>query len=305
MMQHTQTHEKNKKMVPPPSEKSSRIATSAHGHHNVRQIPSMTPIKTESTTAWIEQQRKQSIPDLVMATSSVPPLEHSSMINSRTLPLPTRRASFSAYNENIAYPQTLPPPPLPSNNNYRLSYPVSVGPYCNSDYPYYNNNIPRNRSSWPIRREPYKQHYPHFPPPQQHHYYNRNDDNYNTVRRRSSTSTLSSDSTSALVTPTTYQHPQQQQDPHIVRRRISIDDLRLPIESLRNIQVDEEKSYSNYYNINNNVSNDDTVDITPDEYEALEGFSKFHSSSVVARDNTASPAGNNKFCIYHFHITQN
>lgn len=340
MMQHTQTHEKNKKIISTSGEKvmSSNTTSNAHGHqqHHVRgpsnHISGMTPIKSDSTTSWIEQQPKQSMPDLVMATSSaaamtggVPPLEHSSMINSRTLPLP-RRASFSTagYNDNIVYPQPVFPTTNTAtqqlnSNAYRFSYPPttttsSVGPsppyyYNNYDpptsaYPYYTaaNNIPRNRSSWPVKRDPYPQHYQHHHQQPQPAPYYKNDDHFNTIRRRSSVSTLSSDS-SSIYSPTAYQpqplpqpqQQQQQQDPQIVRRRISIDDLRLPIENLGNIQLDEErKSYYKPYNDNSYMNNNNnSVDITPDEYEALEGFSKFHSNSVIARDGL-SAAGKTK-----------
>jgi hypothetical protein len=327
MMQHTQTHEKNKKIISSSGEKlmsSNTSANNVHGHHvrGPNQISGMTPIKSEAaTTSWIEQQRKQSMPDLVMTTSAVPPLEHSSMINSRTLPLPTRRSSFSGYNDGVVYPQpVLPPPPSSqASSAYRLSYPPSAvgGPspyYYNYDpspaYPYYAanaaNNIPRNRSSWPVKREPYPQYYSHHHHPTQSapYYRNGNEDYYNSIRRRSSVSTLSSES-SSNYSPTAYQpQPTSQppQDPQIARRRISIDDLRLPIENLRNIQLDEEKSdhykpyhQSNYASTNNN----DSVDITPDEYEALEGFSKFHSNSVVARDTGKIVI--NSYFFYHMY----
>ncbi|KAI9354719.1 hypothetical protein BD770DRAFT_392083 [Pilaira anomala] len=232
MMQHTQTHEKHKKNAH--SEKSK---SHAHGHRASASIE--TPVKTEHMS-WKDQ----------------PKFEPSSMMSSRTLPLPTRRASFSTYN-NMPYPPPPPPPPSSSSNNYRLAQVV---------HPYYQDpsiqayNIPRNRSSWPVKREPYQSTY--YPPLQP----NFGNDYY---RRRSSSSTASSDSTVSA--------PYE-----LAKRRISIDDLRLPIESLKNIQLDEDKNHLSAYT----KIGRDSIAITHDEYEALEGFGKFHSSSIVANESS-------------------
>lgn len=274
MMQHTQTHEKSKKIAPCPDAKMNASTTVPV---NPVPRPSMTPIKTEPN-CWNGQQGNMS--DLIMATSFVPPPGQSSMVNSRTLPLPTRRASFSSYN-NAPYP----------TSNYRLSHPQAVpAPFYGSDVSMQAHNIPRNRSSWPSRQETYPNTNYHKPPlPVQ---YQNIEDYDNDMCRRSSTSTLSSDST--LISPAPHQYPQ---DEHIARRRISIDDLRLPIEHLKNIQLDEKSRYKHYDN--------DTVDITCDEFEALEGFSKFHSGSVVAEESPSPVAGNVSNIVQKLHKMSN
>ncbi|KAI8088263.1 hypothetical protein BDF21DRAFT_412783 [Thamnidium elegans] len=238
MMQHTQTHEKHKK--------HSAAEKDTHGYRN--SVSNETPVKSEPIP-WHE---------------STPTFEPSSMMSSRTLPLPTRRASFSSYG-NIPYP---PPPP----SGYRLSQ-TTPHPYC-IDPSIQAHNIPRNRSSWPIRREPYQNNFGYYrpspPPPVQTNFGNEY------LRRRSSNSTISSDST--ILSPTTA----FSFDSQLAKRRISIDDLRLPIESLKNIQLDEDKSAYNNKICRNSIA------VTHDEYEALEGFGKFHSSSIVASERTSS-----------------
>jgi hypothetical protein len=245
MMQHTQTHEKNKKMVGSRSTPTSSVSGA-------------NPVYRESTPVKSEHQFTDRMPDLITKA----PVEHASMIDSRTLPLPTRRASMSSspYHSSV--------------NDMRLPYPTPF-----NHHPLYAGDMPRNRSSWPIRREPYPHSFYH----QQSYQPYPTHDEYNHIRRRSSTSTLSSEST--LVSPVSTAFPQQ---PHVARRRISIDDLRLPIEHLRDIQLDE-KPFKHY---------NDTVDISPDEFEALEGFSKFHTSSIIG----SNAAGNN---IIHIIQVQN
>jgi hypothetical protein len=248
MMQHTQTHEKNKKMV---TSRSTPTTTTAYQD-------SSTAVKSEHR---FTETRHHPMPDLITK-----PLEHSSMIDSRTLPLPTRRASMSSASYH------------PTND---LRYPAPF-----NHHPLYASDAPRNRSSWPIKREPYPHSFYHQQSYQPYQPYPTHDD-YNRLRRRSSTSTVSSESTLASPISTVFPH----QQPQVARRRISIDDLRLPIEDLRNIQLDEKPF--NYTSSNSNSNSpriDNSVDISPDEFEALEGFSKFHTSSIIG-PNASSPAG--------------
>ncbi|KAI8081815.1 uncharacterized protein B0P05DRAFT_62532 [Gilbertella persicaria] len=202
MMQHTQTHEKNKKPVP-------------------------------SSLVQSTKRMSRGNPTLLKPEAMPDPLEGSSMVNSRTLPLPTRRASISTpYNTNpypISYPHPPPPPPP-------YGYPLSPQQHV-----------------WPLKRN----HYPS--------YYDQH-----LARRRSSTSTLSVES--PLISPVSCSFPQPKEPQ--VRRRISIDDLRLPIEDLK-----ENKTKPVY--------DKQAVDITSDEYEALEGFSKFHSTVVAPTGKSA------------------
>lgn len=266
MMQHTQTHEKNKKSAP-----AKEVTSVVHGHRV--HAPSLTPIKTES---WPEEP-KHTIPDLAMATS---------MVDTRMLPPPTRRSSFSSFGNNTRFPSTASQPP---NSNYQFPYThPNLPPTSYYQYPEYAqnvNNVPRNRASWPIKRDAYHSqnsnpHYPTHLSLSNHFNESRANDFYYDTQRRSSISTASSDSN--LTSPVSLHFPQE---PVVVRRRISIDDLRLPIENFRNIQL-EEDGYHQYYNSPSKAKN--TVDITPDEYEALQGFSKFHSKPIVTREE--SPA---------------
>ncbi|CAO3626906.1 unnamed protein product [Mucor hiemalis] len=269
MMQHTQTHEKNRKPVATPAKEVTSVV---HGHRV--HAPSLTPIKTES---WPEE-ANHTIPDLEMATS---------MVDSRTLPPPTRRSSFSSFGGHMRYPPTSS---HPSNVNYQSSYPSSNLPP--TSYYQYNeyqnvNNVPRNRASWPIKRDAYHSHsnHPHYPTYlslSNHFNDSRANDFYYDSQRRSSISTASSDSN--LTSPVSLNFPQE---PVVVRRRISIDDLRLPIENFRNIQLEEDGYHQHYVN----PTKSETVDITPDEYEALQGFSKFHSKPVVAREESPYSSG--------------
>ncbi|GAA5800955.1 hypothetical protein EDC94DRAFT_586929 [Helicostylum pulchrum] len=242
MMQHTQTHEKHKKH-------STAEKDQTHGHRH--SVSNESPVKSESIP-WNDHQQL-----------SHPTFEPSSMMSSRTLPLPTRRASFSSYG-NMPYP----PPP----SSYRLSQ-ATPHPYC-IDPSMQAHNIPRNRSSWPIKREPYQPNFGYYrpsppPPPVVQTSFGTE---YHSTRRRSSNSTISSDST--ILSPAAFDSPP-------AKRRISIDDLRLPIESLKNIQLDGDKNA--YSKIRHN-----SIAITHDEYEALEGFGKFHKGSIVASERTSS-----------------
>ncbi|KAI7901203.1 uncharacterized protein BX663DRAFT_515247 [Cokeromyces recurvatus] len=182
----------------------------------------------------------------------------SSIIHSRTLPLPTRKVSISSEHSMLFPPMQLPPP-----------QPSSSSSLSNHPYPICNSTATRSRYSWPIRREsyPYCHYYRHLP---SYH------EDYSYIRRRSSTSTSSSEST--LVSPI------QRDEPEITRRRISIDDLRLPIQDIKNIQLEEEISIKKP-----NYDKRKTIDITPDEFEALEGFSRFHTKSVVGVPALSSP----------------
>lgn len=244
MMQHTQTHEKTKRTTTTTSSSSSSTTAvkSTKLNHKVERSP--TPIKSEPLSS--EYMLERSPCPISDSREDVPALEHSSMIDSRKLPLP-RRASLTCTSTTYNLPLT----------STSLMYPTPQ---------HSQQNTPRNRCSWPIRREPsfYQQSYQPYS----------TNDSYHNVRRRSSTSTLSSEST--LVSPVSATFPSNIGN-HLVRRRISIDDLRLPIEDLKNIQLEEKPKL-------------DTVDITSDEYEALEGFSQFHTKSVVA-PAPCSPTG--------------
>jgi hypothetical protein len=239
MMQHTQTHEKTKRTTTTTinnnntSSSSITTAKSTKLNHKIERSP--TPIKSESLSSEYMLERSQC--PISDSRKDVPALEHSSMIDSRKLPLP-RRASSTC-----------------TSTTYNLPLTSTSLMYSTSQHS--QQNTPRNRCSWPIRREPsfYQQSYQPYS----------TNESYHNVRRRSSTSTLSSEST--LVSPVSATFPSN--IGNHVRRRISIDDLRLPIEDLKNIQLEEKPKL-------------DTVDITSDEYEALEGFSQFHTKSVVA-----------------------
>ncbi|KAL7316535.1 Up in starvation [Mucor circinelloides] len=237
MMQHTQTHEKTKRSS---SSSSSAITATKSAKLNQQPSRSPTPIKSEPPTS--EYMLSYPTSDYSYNNNNnkedVPPLEHSSMIDSRKLPLP-RRASLTCTSTTYNLPLT----------STSLMYPTPQQQ---------QQNTPRNRCSWPIRREPSFYQQPYQP------YSAANEGYHHNARRRSSTSTLSSEST--LVSPVSATFPANNH----VRRRISIDDLRLPIEHLKSIQLDEKPKL-------------DAVDITSDEYEALEGFSQFHTRSVVAQ----------------------
>ncbi|CEP20082.1 hypothetical protein [Parasitella parasitica] len=222
MMQHTQTHEKTKRA----------------SHSTVKSIKLNRKLKERSPTPIKSEPLSSDYSMLERSKEDIPGLDYSSMIDSRKLPLP-RRASLTCTSTTYNLPLT----------SASLIYPTLQQ---------FHENTPRNRCSWPIRREPSFYQLPYQP-------YSVNE-SYHNARRRSSTSTLSSEST--LVSPVSLTFPTNIAK-HNARRRISIDDLRLPIEDLKNIQLEEKPRL-------------DTVDITSDEYEALEGFSQFHSKPVVA-----------------------
>lgn len=256
MMQHTQTHEKNKKMAASrstPNLSGSRADSNHAGRGG-------TSVKSEHRPIG----RGQPMPDFINKTPGHP-LEHTSMIDSRTLPLPTRRASMSS---DPYHPAAYPPPSSASESRLMHQTPFN-------HHPLYAGDMPRNRSSWPMKREAYPHSFYH----QQSYQPYPSFQDYTTLRRRSSTSTISTEST--LVSPTSAGFPPQAQ---IIRRRISIDELRLPIEDLRNIQLDE-KQFRHCSNNNPRIHDKPSVDISPDEYEALEGFSKFRKTSIVGPNN--------------------
>ncbi|OBZ89433.1 Nutrient and stress factor 1 [Choanephora cucurbitarum] len=238
MMQHTQTHEKNKKTLTTPMTNSNK--------------------RTHKSDNLIKKE-----PFKFKPNSNIAPLEGFSMINSRTLPLPTRRASIAA--------------------------PYHTGPYhTSSTVPYYHSlSVPQSqydpshRSSWPLKRDLY----PHqtYPPP---HPYSRvmHEQEYY-PRRRSSASTFSIDS--PIISPISSTFPQTNEPQ--VRRRISVDELHLPIENLRDSPIDSKIHLKPIYS--HNISKKNEIDITSDEYEALEGFSKFRSGTIESEviDRTPSP----------------
>ncbi|KAG1049944.1 hypothetical protein G6F46_012987 [Rhizopus delemar] len=243
MMQHTQTHDKEKR-------KSVASMETVKDHtkpKKARAIMADDPV-TESPTQLHEERfpwAQQT--DLY----SVPPLEYNSMVYNRTLPPPHRRSSIStpirSGGYRSSYPYSLSPSPVKTHFNHNSQFPQ---PPPTSDYYYHRKpyNVPRNRSSWPAKREDYE---------------------LFEQTRRSSISTTSSDSGHTNSPPSFHQD-------FNVKRRISIDALQTPIEKLRTIQLDEKPVEQ------------DAVDITQDEYEALEAFSQFRSSPVVGALPVAS-----------------
>ncbi|KAI8331296.1 hypothetical protein BD560DRAFT_451476 [Blakeslea trispora] len=236
MMQHTQTHEKNKKTM---------AATLTN--------PSKRLHKSEGSI------KKDSFK--YRSNSNNVPLEGFSMINSRTLPLPTRRAS-------IAAPYHIGPYNTPGATPY--FHPLS------EQQPQYD---PANRSSWPLRRDLY----PHqtYPPPFPYSRVIHEQEYY--PRRRSSASTFSIDSPVVSPVSSTFSQANEPQ----VRRRISVDELHLPIENLKDSSLESKIHLKPIYH-HNTYSKKNEIDITSDEYEALEGFSKFRSGNIES-EATHSP----------------
>ncbi|RCH97313.1 Up in starvation [Rhizopus azygosporus] len=232
MMQHTQTHDKERKKTAPTE------AVKDHSK-NKKARASMTDDPVTESPIQMQEERHPWVQQRSDLYAS--PFEYSSMVNNRTLPLPHRRASISTPVRSLGYrspyPYSLPPSPVKTQFHHHPSH------LPNYDHYYYQKpyNVPRNRSSWPIKEE-----------------YNEFDQT-----RRSSISTVSTDSGHSHSPPSFHHH-----DFH-VKRRISIDALQTPIEKLRTIQLDEKPLEK------------DAIDITQDEYEALEAFSQFHTSPVV------------------------
>jgi hypothetical protein len=252
MMQHTQTHEKNKKKVRRASETSE-----------FNEVAFESSNSSHQNNEWQNHQQRKTVPEVAMST----PSEHS-MLHNRILP-PLRRGSYS--NSPVGYPSypTSYPYSLPQspNEKYGNVTPAMYRPYqpCNSP------NTPGNRYSWPTFKEPREipstEEIPNNCPPSFGY------------RRRSSTSTASTDTsilTSNSQNPPDYHSSIPSNHVHI-RRRISIDDLRTPIEDLQSIQFDQKNNTKPY-----KYTDKQAVDITSDEYEALEGLSKFHSKNTIS-----------------------
>ncbi|KAI8968261.1 hypothetical protein BDF20DRAFT_964238 [Mycotypha africana] len=289
MMQHTQTHDKNKKLKAHShsqkfsqnnglKEQQQRHSTGSYSMSNSRNSQFLSPssIMTNSVPSRAERPR--------------------SMIDSKILPLPnTSRALMPT---ESSFPHVL----YQEHSSYSAI------------------KQPSNRFSWPLRRDahPYPQHQPNtgpyldpyshisqHPPSYCHPSSSSTSHPLNDLhaRRLSSASTNSSESTLPSPISSTSLPPPKDVGTQTARRRISIDDLRLPIESIKNIHLSEttdpnahslNKSHQyehliNSHNTkstnNNNQNQQQTVDITTDELEALEGFGKFHSTSVIASNN--------------------
>ncbi|CAO3703786.1 unnamed protein product [Rhizopus stolonifer] len=185
----------------------------------------------------------------------VPPLEYTPMMYNRTLPPPHRRLS------------------IPSNTSgFYRPYPYSTSPspvkthFCHSSNMHFSHPPPPP----PIASDSYYRR-SHYPPRNRSSWPIRSYDEFEPTRR-SSTSTASTDS-GHTSSPPSLTHD------FAIKRRISIDALQTPIENLKTIQLDEKPVKK------------ESVDITQDEYEALEAFSQFRSSSVMDSSSpvTSSP----------------
>ncbi|KAI8997521.1 hypothetical protein BDB01DRAFT_771436 [Pilobolus umbonatus] len=75
-------------------------------------------------------------------------------------------------------------------------------------------------------------------------------------------------------------------DTYIIKRRISVEDLYTPIEKLLDIKVENKIDRSFIDSDRSDNTSKDTVDMTEDEYEALQGLSKFRSDSTVSDSNS-------------------
>jgi hypothetical protein len=184
--------------------------------------------------------RKNSMPDLANPL----PFEHS-MVKNRILP-PPRRASISVLSSYNSCPLPL---------SQVASSPMQM--YPSQETP--SLFTPGNRFSWPIYQRQSEE-----------NYYGSHSLMCDSYNRRSSTSTHSTDSGHS-----TSSYSQQSfgslTDPPI-RRRISIDDLRTPIEEFKSIKLESSPKHNQAA----------SVDITSDEYEALEGFSKFSKQPFIS-----------------------
>ncbi|KAI9282271.1 hypothetical protein BY458DRAFT_428832 [Sporodiniella umbellata] len=179
----------------------------------------------------------------------VHPLDYSSMMSNRKLPPPDRRFSIPTLpyesGSHSFYPCSTPYSLVKThfqNTSTAHFYPQPPPPPILTDNCYRrSHSTSLNRFSWPSKKDEYRQ---------------------SNHSRRSSTSTASTDSGHSS-SPPHFTHEFN------VKRRISVDALQTPIENLKTIQLDEE------------LVEKDAVDITQDEFEALEAFGQFRSSSVV------------------------
>ncbi|KAI8884485.1 hypothetical protein K501DRAFT_182230 [Backusella circina FSU 941] len=257
MMQHTQTHDKNKKRMRRASETNE-----------FNEVEFDSPNGSQQNSEWQnhhQQQQRKTVPEIAMAT-----LSENSMLHNRILP-PLRRGTYSdppvGYgNYQTNYPYSVPQSPI--HEKYNPIPPAMFRSYQPRGSPL---NTPEKRYSWPTFRGPQE-----FPFPEESPNHCPPSFGY---RRRSSTSTASTDT--SVLTSTSHNpsddHSTIPSNHFHIRRRISIDDLRTPIEDLQSIQFNQKnnKKLCNY-------SDKQAVDITSDEYEALEGLSKFHSKNTVS-----------------------
>ncbi|KAI8369606.1 uncharacterized protein BYT42DRAFT_549266 [Radiomyces spectabilis] len=275
MMQHTQTHDREGKK------------------------PASTIANDDDTTTH-SSQRRHSYPSVPHPSQPTPPETSpyhpipspSSIMQNRTLPPPPvsqRRAS-------IAFPAH--PPSYPHRPPYDYSFPP------------HTINDPSHRSSMypPTSRHPAP-----YPPYQQYGSYRRSwptaaagpihagyplpSSAVNGDPRRYSTSTESSSASSP------HSPQQDKMDVEPTRRRLSLTDLQTPIHILQNMKLGDEFRRGDFYE-GKGESNDvesakerisvykrrkSSVDITSDEYEALQGFGIFHLRSIVKAHGAPPP----------------
>lgn len=323
MMQHTQTHNRNKRK---PAMKTSRRRNS---------VPSMNNIKREPTIVLNEESKKMKShnhhpslpPNMTFITqSSLPPpppptssstkihlkssppppiITNNHMIESRTLPPPTRRASFSHFSPyylplNLSSSTPTNTAKSPTSTTHLL--PDSFDDYkkLSSNYFYSSSTFP-NMNLSPTDTFDYQK---------QSFLYRRG--SLSTVSSSNSTISSSNDSQPSFDVPvplsssSTSSSSSSSSSFNYGRRRLSAADLQAPIQSLQERYADRHHPMYNgnsptttEFNISNpslsshphdsihplqnNTSlanNKDTVDISTDEYEALQGFSKFSSQRL-------------------------
>ncbi|KAF7728060.1 hypothetical protein EC973_006697 [Apophysomyces ossiformis] len=349
MMQHTQTHNRHKKKGSTPSRKAS--SAGSERRHSMSSLsksaqegtPSASPSSTTSSSSYYP-----------------PP---SSMIHSRTLPLPSRRASFSGGAHAGSYYQH-PPPSLPitslTEENDGYPYHPTMPPY-HTLAPYPPPPSHRVRTSWPPAcYSPLSSSRYHYPStgPGEHpldsalphprwatpdsfgghsipSWRNSLSSSY-TDHRRSSISTIDSGASLSSSSSSSQREAPRGGGEASFRRRLSAADLQVPIEHLqainlgdqcahpkekaskREMEAGEEEARTAYpssrWSTPEDVSNkhgvkkeekedeeereevrspesmdkedaERTVDITSDEYEALQGFGKFRAQSIVKSDH--------------------
>lgn len=262
MMQHTHTHDRQKKKNNDKGSSSTRTATTATTPPSLASSPTHTETHANAT-----------------------------MLQSRTLPPPARSHEDPLRSPNkygatsLASPpsMTLPPPPTAQHPNWHPAWQGSSGPLLSPYSPtaahssltdYFaqpEGGVSSRRPSW-----------------------NYGQSNNDFWQYHPSTAAANDYwSQHRYPSPTSYRQPSptKQQDNQSTpssspqpppKRRLSLIDLQTPIDHW------QERS-SSQGGATSDEDNDDTatpvVDVTPDEYEAIQGFGKFHAKSVVKFDS--------------------
>lgn len=224
-MQHTQTHEKNKR-------KTEAETDEKPFYDDISQMELSE--QTFKTEPYYNKYREY---DISLNYTSGPGIS-SNMINSRTLPLPTfEEPSAPHYSSNYLIPSYSSHPGIHPMDQ-RISY-NSVSVASSTHYP--QNGTPHERNYYGPSNEMFISHESH---------------------------------PSHLV--------ENEGSPGVAKRRMSVEDLYTPIEKLSEIKV-ESKVGSSSIDANRYTVGVSTIDMTVDEYEALQGLSKFKADSTESK----------------------